>query len=70
MFCKKLYPYRVKLHLCGRHPYLENTKYDFETQDIWVTVTARNWKHAEEVALYLPNLPQSWSRRVVAIERG
>lgn len=70
MFCNsKLYPFKVRMHLGGRHPYLEDTKFDFETQDITVSVTARDWKHAEKVALDLPHLPDSWSRRVTGIDR-
>jgi hypothetical protein len=70
MFCSKLYPFKVTLHLNGRHPYLDSNKYDFETQDVTVNVTAKNWAHAEKVALYLTDLPQSWSRRVLSISRG
>ncbi len=70
MFCKKLRPFKVTMHLSGRHPYLESTKYDYETQDVTVAITAKDWNHAEKVALYLPDLPQSWSRRVTKIERS
>lgn len=71
MFCnRKLYPFKVHMHLDGRHPYLESNKLDMETQDIVVTVTARDWAHAEKVALYLDNLPRAWSRQVTGIHRA
>lgn len=72
MFWRKgeLYPFTVVVHLGGRHPYLKEHHLDFKTQDVTVHITARNWKHAEHVALGLGNLPQSWRRSVKSIARG
>ena len=66
---RQLRTYKVRLHLDGRHPYLEDTKYDKETQDLTVTVSASGWDDAERTALMIRDLPPFWRLSVKGIER-
>lgn len=72
MFGRKKYirTYKVKLHLDGRHPYLEETTYDKKTQDLTVTVSAASWDEAERTALLIHDLPPYWRLSVKGIERA
>lgn len=69
MWRRPLSSYEVDMHLCGRHPYLKETHLDYEDRDITVTVSARDFNHAEKVALFLPHLPKAWSRWVTGVRR-
>lgn len=72
MFWKrKLYPYDVRLHLNGRHPYLKSKHLDYPTREVTVRVEARSWKHADKVALETkPARLKAWSWWTVAIARA
>lgn len=72
MFCRReRYPFRVTVHLDGRHPYLESTELDYETRDVVLTVPAKNWNDAEKQAMLAArNIKNKWSWSVTSIERG
>lgn len=68
MFCSKpLRTFRVVVHLGGRHPYLATNELDFETRDVEMTVPAKNWNHAEKVAMQAVRGLRWWSARVTSI---
>jgi hypothetical protein len=68
-WCKKpLRTFEVTLRLGGRHPYLKETHLDYPDQDVTVTVAAKNWNDAEQVALWLQDLPKHWRRSVSSIK--
>lgn len=70
MFCKKeKYPYKVTVHINGRHPYLEGSELDQETKDVIMTVPASSWKEAEELALNASSKLGGWRRHVSKIEK-
>lgn len=70
MFCrsKNLKPYKVKVHINGRHPYLKSNELDYETRDVELTVPAKNWNGAADVALRTSMRLAGWSFRVTSIE--
>ena len=70
MFCrqKNLKPYKVKVHIDGRHPYLESNELDYETRDVELTVPAKNWNHAADVALQASLRLAGWKFSVTSIE--
>lgn len=62
--------FRVTVRYDGRHPYLLETTHDFPSHDIERFVRARNWNHAEKLALgSWQNSPPYWSAQVVSIAR-
>lgn len=68
--CRELYPYRVTVHLSGRHPYLDSHDLDYESRDETLTVPAKDWNHAAKVALQAARaLPNKWSWWVTKIEK-
>jgi hypothetical protein len=71
-FCRKPeFPFHVKVHLNGRHPYLRTHELDYETRDVELLVSARDWNHAAEVAMNAAgSIPNKWSWRVLSIEKA
>ena len=70
MFRRKRFPYRVTVHLNGRHPYLKGNELDGETRDVVLTVPAKDWNDAERQALSAAaGMPRMWSWHVKSIER-
>lgn len=74
MFCfcpKPEFPFRVKVHLSGRHPYLSTHELDYETREVELVVSARDWNHAAKVAMNAAStIPNKWSCRVLSIEKA
>jgi len=57
------------VHLNGRHPYLTSHELDYQSRDVELSVAARDWNHAAEVAMDAArNLPDKWSWFVTAID--
>lgn len=70
MFCKKeKYPYKVTVHINGRHPYLTTNELDEETRDVVMTVPASSWKEAEQLALCAAHKLSGWRYHVSKIEK-
>jgi hypothetical protein len=69
MFNNKKYPYKVTVHIDGRHPYLESNELDTESKDVIMTVPARNWKEAEKLALSASTSIRGWRYNVSKIEK-
>lgn len=62
--------FRITVHLSGRHPYLTETTHDVAPRDVEKIVRARNWNHAEKLALgNLQDFSPFWSAWVVSIAR-
>jgi hypothetical protein len=59
--------YRVVVHLDGRHPYLKGNELDYETRDVELTVPARSWNDAANVALEASFKMAAWSYSVRSI---
>lgn len=66
---KEKRPYKVTVHLDGRHPYLDGNELDYETRDVTLVVPATGWSNAAEVALEAARGMRCWSRSVNSIER-
>ena len=70
MFCKReKYPYKVTVHINGRHPYLETHELDKETCDVVMIVPASSWKEAERLALQASFKLGGWRYHVSKIEK-
>ncbi|WP_089177235.1 hypothetical protein [Bosea sp. AS-1] len=67
---KQKYPYRVVVHLDGRHPYLESHDLDYPSRDVTLTVPATGWDDAAKQALACSSGLNSWRRWVVSMERA
>ena len=68
IFRKPRRPYRVTVHLDGRHPYLTGNELDYETRDVVLTVPAKSWSDAAKQALEAARtIPRKWSWYVTAI---
>lgn len=63
-------PYRVTVHLDGRHPYLDGHELDLETRDVTLTVPARSWNDASDVAMRACFGMRAWKYSVKSIEAG
>ena len=70
LFRKERHPYRVTIHLDGRHPYLHGSELDYETRDVVFTVPARSWNDAAKVAMCASRHLNCWSKRVKSVEWG
>ncbi len=68
-FRKKTSPFKVTVHLDGRHPYLDGHELDYETRDITLTVPASSWADAENKAFEAVVGMKWWKASVVRIER-
>lgn len=66
--CKKEMPYKVVVHLNGRHPYLQSNELDYDTRDVTLVVAARDWNHAADVGMEAARtIPNKWSWHVVSV---
>jgi hypothetical protein len=70
MWNRPLHPFRVVVHLNGRHPYLTTNELDYETRDVELTVPAKHWNHAEKVAMQAVRGLKWWSASVKSITSG
>lgn len=68
-FEREKYPYKVTVHIDGRHPYLEEGYLDKPTRDVVMTVPASSWKEAEKLALSAAFKLDGWRYHVSKIER-
>lgn len=69
LFNKSLGTFEVVVHLDGRHPYLEGNELDMETRDVTLTVPAKDWNHAEKVALQAAFRLRSWKYWIVSMKK-
>lgn len=66
---KKKRPYKVSVHLDGRHPYLEGSELDYPTRDVTLVVPATSWNNAADVAMEAVRGMAYWRASVNHIDR-
>lgn len=66
---KEKRPYKVSVHLNGRHPYLDGNELDYPTRDVTLVVPATSWNHAAKVAMEAVRCMAYWSASVNHIDR-